>query len=89
MSEKVQLSPGRVTREGLVRSPLQIRWSNPSTDFDKMTFFRSWLVYDSDFELTRSRGRLNWNAIGGLALMFSISAASWAGVALLIERILK
>jgi len=52
-----------------------------------MSFLSSWLEDDSAPE--RTTRRLNWGAVSGLALSLTISAAFWAGVVLIIERILR
>jgi hypothetical protein len=52
-------------------------------------FFRSWLVYDSDLEASRSRGRVNWNMLAGFTAMVAISAGGWSCIGLLVRHLLK
>jgi len=52
-------------------------------------FFRSWLVYDSDLEVSRSEGSVNWNVITGLVVMAVVSAGGWYGISLLVRHFLK
>ncbi len=89
MSHKLQLSPVFKTRESPWRIPVQVRWGTPPGNLEDARFFRSWLVYDSDLEMTRTRGRINWNLIAGLTLMAVISAAGWGGVAWLVAHFWK
>jgi len=65
------------------------QWGTPPVNPEDTRVFRSWLFYDSDFELNRTRGRVNWNVIAGVALMMAVSAAGWGGVALLVSRFWK
>jgi hypothetical protein len=81
MDYKMQLSPISVTHGSRMRIPLLNR--------EDAKFFRSWLVYDSDLDATRTRGRLNWNMIAGLGLMAVVSGAGWYGIAVLVEHFLS
>ncbi|MFZ0772960.1 MAG: hypothetical protein WCA49_23250 [Candidatus Sulfotelmatobacter sp.] len=51
--------------------------------------FRSWLVYDSDLEATRTQGRFNWNVVSGLVLMAVVSGGGWFCIGLLARHFLK
>jgi hypothetical protein len=51
--------------------------------------FRSWLVYDSDLELSRSGGSVNWSVIVGLVVMAVVSASGWYGISLLVRLLIK
>lgn len=62
-------------------------WGTPQLNLEQTKFFRSWLVYDSDFEVSRTHGRVNWNLISGVALMLVVSAAGWAGIAWLVAQL--
>jgi hypothetical protein len=64
-------------------------WGTRPVSLEDTKFFRSWLVYDSDLETNRTRGRINWNLIVGAALMLAVSAGGWAGVAWLVSRLWK
>lgn len=81
MNYKMQLSPISGAHESHIRMPLA---SGKDT-----RFFRSWLVYDSDLDTTRSRGRLNWNMAAGFALMAAVSVGGWFGIALLLRYLLR
>jgi hypothetical protein len=81
MNYKMQLSSVSGTSETGLRMSLESR--------EETKFFRSWLVYDSDLDATRSRGRINWNMVAGMALMVLVSAAGWYGIALLIRHLLN
>jgi hypothetical protein len=64
-------------------------WRAPFARREDATFFRSWLVYDSDLDATRTSGRFNWNIIAGLLFMAAVSAAGWSGLALLARYFWK
>jgi hypothetical protein len=81
MNYKMQLSPISGARESQLRLPLTRR--------EDTRFFRSWLVYDSDLDTTRSPGRLNWNMVASFALMAAVSVGGWFGFALLVRYFLK
>ena len=51
-------------------------------------FLSSWLDDDPNEEGPGTR-RINWGAVGGLALSATISAGFWTGVALMIERLVR
>ena len=93
MSQKLQLSPVFSTRESPLHMPIQARWGALPNHLEGAKFFRSWLVYDSDFdsdfEQSRTRGHVNWNMIAGLALMVVVSAAGWGGVIWLVAQLWK
>jgi hypothetical protein len=92
MNYKYQFSPmsgtpnSRAGSPFVKSSPFTKSWSARLED---AKFFRSWLVYDSDLDSTRTSGRFNWNVIAGLLLMAAVSAAGWSGVALLARYFLK
>jgi hypothetical protein len=81
MNYKMQLSPISGTRDSHSRLPFTSR--------EDARFFRSWLVYDSDLDATRSRGRLNWNMVVGVGLMAVVSAGGWYGFASLLRYLVK
>jgi hypothetical protein len=64
-------------------------WGIPPINVENTKFFRSWLVYDSDFEISRTRGRVNWNVIAGGALAIIVSVIGWAGIAWLVAHFWK
>lgn len=45
--------------------------------------------FTDDFEPDHAREGVNWGAISGLALSLTVSAAFWAGVGLIVERLLR
>jgi hypothetical protein len=83
MNYRLQLSPLSSTRQSL--SPLVKGWGS-SAD---AKFFRSWLVYDSDLEFSRTSGRVNWNMVMGLALAAVVSAGFWAAAGWVISHFAK
>ncbi len=85
---KLQPSPLFSTRATPLRQSVAA-WGVPPRSVDETKFFRSWLVYDSDFELTRTQGRVNWNLVSGVALMTLVSAAGWASIAWLVAHFWK
>ena len=50
-------------------------------------FLNSWLGDDNDSDPQRQG--VNWGAIAGLAIAFMISGGFWAGVGVLVARVLK
>jgi hypothetical protein len=44
---------------------------------------------DNQSDPTNERRHINWGAISGLALSLAISASFWAGVGVLISRMVK
>lgn len=92
MNYKVQLSP--ISTPPKPHSPLGIDING--TDVKRTTlrwedarFFRSWLVYDSGLEHSRTESRLDWSVIGGLVIMAAVSAGGWYGFAVLLQHFLK
>ena len=86
MNYKYQFSPMSSTPNAGSPFAKNKTWSARLED---AKFFRSWLVYDSDLDASRTSGRFNWNIIAGLLLMVAVSAAGWSGVALLARYFLK
>ena len=83
---KLQPSPLSMAREAPAVQRIA-PWASLPANLEQTRFFRSWLVYDSDLDLNRTHGRLNWNMIGGVALMLAVSAAGWTGVAWLMAQL--
>jgi hypothetical protein len=77
MNYKLQLSPISSTHESQAASG------------EDAKFFRSWLIYDSDLEVTRTRGRLNWSTIAGAALAAVVSLSGWFGIVMLLRHFWK
>jgi hypothetical protein len=86
MNHKLRLSPISGTRESRVPPPLVEPSVVPAKAHDAK-FFRLRLVYDSDPETIRSRRRIRWSMVLGVALATAFSACFWVGVALMIARI--
>lgn len=84
MSGKVlQLSPHtstRIARIGIAHPDSRGAHSAVSSD---MGFLPTW--FQSESRSHRS-GRINWGAIGGLALCVVISGSVWAGVVWMVSR---
>ena len=89
MNYRLQFSPISGTRESQIDLPSRERWESAPTNWEDATLFRSWLVYDSDVEPNRTRGRINWNVVLGLALAVVVSVSFWAGVGRMIARVWK
>jgi hypothetical protein len=88
MIEKLQPSPA----SGARGAPLRVSiapWGSRPANLQQVRFFRSWLVYDSDFESNRTHGRINWNMVASMVLMLAVSAAGWASLGLLVTRFWK
>lgn len=67
-------------------------WST-SEKFRDVQFLRSWFELDTEVDQvgSRSKGsrdRVNWNALFGFAVMAVVSGGFWAGIGLLIARLL-
>ena len=86
MNYRMQLSPISGTRQMVA----DVRRSEaPDSRPDDTKFVRSWLVYDSDLDLNRTQGRMNWNMVLGVALAAAVSAGVWIGAGLILERLWK
>jgi len=55
-------------------------------NFGTMQFWRSWMEYNATHE-RKLGSRLNWNALFGLAVTISVSAAFWTGMGFLIAHV--
>ena len=89
MSYKSQLFPLSSTCETPLRQRISQAWGSSPSNLEDTRFLRSWLVYDSELETGRTRGRVNWNMVLGLALAATVSAGFWTGVGLVIARVWK
>ncbi|HEY1658459.1 MAG TPA: hypothetical protein VGG14_08935 [Candidatus Sulfotelmatobacter sp.] len=93
MNYKVQLSPiSPPPKPHLFYLGIDVNGSDvkPTTlRREDARFFRSWLVYDSDMEHSRTKGRLNWSVIAGFAIMAAVSAGGWYGFTTLLQHFLK
>jgi hypothetical protein len=89
MSYKSQLFPLSSTCETPLRQRISQAWGSSPSNLEDTRFLRSWLVYDSELETGRTRGRVNWNMVLGLVLAATVSAGFWTGVGLMIARVWK
>jgi len=89
MNHRLQLSPKFSPPESSSRRRLAEPRGGSLVRWEDATFFRSWLVYDSDLEATRTRGRFNWNMVAGLVLMVVVGAGGWFCVGLLVRHFLS
>jgi hypothetical protein len=64
-------------------------WESTPFEWRDVQFLRSWLEYDSEFDLRLSGQRINWNALLGLALVSVVSLTCWAGMAVTLNHLLK
>ena len=87
MSYKLQFSP--TSGKSSLPLPRYERRGAQPANWEDTKFLRSWLIYDSDLDSTRTHGRLNWNMIAGLALTAVVSASGWAGVVLLVRYFMR
>ena len=83
-----QLSP-----QGTNADCLRVVVQNPPKDSADgrldMQFWRSWLELQSEESNEKGSTRLNWNALVGLTVVVGVSACFWAGIGLLIARVLR
>lgn len=89
MSHRLQLSGLSTSTKMHTGLTFAGRWGRPLADWEDVKFFRSWLVYDSDLESNRSRGRFNWNLLAGLAATAVVSIGGWSGIAMLVRHFLR
>jgi hypothetical protein len=88
MTFKFQLSPETSTRAIRMRA-IPERWVDGYGCSREMGFLRSWFEDDSDDSDTKARRGMNWGAISGLVISLAISGGFWAGIGLLIARIVR
>jgi hypothetical protein len=71
--------------------PPESRLARPTAParWEAQNFFRTWLVYDSDLEATRTRGHINWNVIMGVLFMTVVSGSGWFCIGLFVRHFLK
>jgi hypothetical protein len=87
MNYKVQLSP--ISSLPKLHSHLGFEVKRTTIRWEDIRFFRSWLVYDSDLECSRSRGRWNWSVILGLVIAAAVSGSGWYGITLAARHLLR
>ena len=83
MSFKLQSPPQASTRA--MRDP--VRWMGLDSGLGGSGFLSSWL--DDNHDSGERRRHLNWGAIAGLTASLVISGGFWAGVGILLSRVLK
>jgi hypothetical protein len=86
MSYKSQLFPLSRTCETPLRQRISQVWGSSPSNLRDIKFLRSWFVYDSELESSRTNGRINWNMVLGLFLATGVSAGFWTGVGLMIAH---
>jgi hypothetical protein len=89
MSYKSQLFPLSSTSETPLRQRISQAWGSSQSNLQDIKFLRSWLVYDSELDSSRTRGRVNWNMVLGLVLATGVSAGFWTGVGLMVVHVWK
>ena len=85
MSAKLLPTSNQVIRT-LRAKALPIRWMALDPCLGKSGFLSSWVSNDYE-EQGEERRRIKWRAICGMAMAFAIGAGFWAGVGLLISRL--
>jgi hypothetical protein len=98
MNHRLQLSPisqGSIQRDSQQGSIQQnITYLNfglglkPGALREEMRFYRSWLVYDSGMEVSRTHGPVNWNLVLGLLVTTGVSISGWYGIDVLIRHLI-
>jgi hypothetical protein len=68
---------------------IPLHWIGLDGGLGDSGFLSSWLEDDNQSDPTNERRHINWGAISGLALSLAISASFWAGVGVLISRMVK
>jgi len=84
--KSVQLFPPSSTHENNIRIAIRGPWSAPPAGLRDFQFLRSWLEYDSELDVGKRRGRINWGALLGLVVTAGISASFWTGVGLMVAH---
>lgn len=83
-----RLSPQGSTRVLRFRA-LPEHWSTPSGYSPEIGFLQAWFEDDSRSNGSGEKHKTNWGAISGLALSVVISGSCWAGLGLLIARLVR
>ncbi|HXJ87681.1 MAG TPA: hypothetical protein VMS18_12740 [Candidatus Binatia bacterium] len=66
--------------------PVRLHWMDLDGPAGPNGFLGSW--FDDDNESDLPQRRMNWGAIGGIAISLVFSACFWAGVGVLVARLL-
>ncbi len=83
MNYRLQLSPISSPHDSLSSGE---EWDSTPANLQDVKLFRSWLVYDSEFEFNHPRP-IDWNVVLGFAGALGISATFWVGVGLAISHL--
>jgi hypothetical protein len=83
-SKLLQYSPQQSTHVIRVQS-LPVQWTELDPCIGDSGFLTSWLEGERDGVVSQ---RINWRAISGMGLALAMGSAVWAGLGLLISRIL-
>ena len=87
MSFRVLQFPAEGTTRVLRMRVIPEHWSTPSGYSPEITFFQSW--FEDDSRPDGRKDKINWGAVSGLALSVVVSASFWAGVGVLISRLVR
>ena len=90
MNYRLQLSPISGVRESQIEFPFAegMNLDPQPTKWEDREFLRSWLIYDSECSGNGPRIH-NWSALFGLVLAVTVSVGCWAGLGLMLLRLLK
>jgi hypothetical protein len=83
---KVLQFPQQASTRSIHLRAIPESWSEPCSSSGG-GLLSSWFA--DDFEPNDVAPGVNWGAVSGMALSLTFSAAFWAGVALIVERILR
>ena len=83
-----QLSPQGTNAE-CVRVVVQSPPDDSQDGRQDMQFWRSWLEFDSHEGDDKKSPKLNWSALLGLVVVVAVSACFWAGLGVLIARVVR
>ena len=84
----LQFSPQTSTRAVRMREVPE-RWTDGYEHSQGVKFLPAWLDDETVLLSKSGKRRIHWGAISGMALSLVISGGFWAGVGLLIARVVK
>jgi len=79
----LQFPPQTSTRS----TPAPLHWVNLDERMEANGFLSSWL--DDGRDSNHPQRRMNWGAAAGIAISLVVSACVWAGVGVLVARLLR
>ena len=86
VSFRILRFPAEGTARVLRMRAIPEHWSTPSGYSPDLGFLQAW--FDDDCRSKNfSVDRINWGAVSGLALSVAVSVSFWAGVDMLIARL--